>query len=98
MHAAYEAGLKIPEDIAFVGCGNIGYSDYLRHPLTTIDQSISELGRIAGELALSLDRDSTQPSRTILLEPKLIVRSSSMPIPRSASSSSRVKRVKTSYS
>jgi LacI family transcriptional regulator len=98
MHAAYEAGLKIPEDIAFVGCGNIGYSDYLRHPLTTIDQSISELGRIAGELALSLDRDSTQPSRTILLEPKLIVRSSSMPIPRSASSSSRVKRVKTSHS
>jgi LacI family transcriptional regulator len=76
--AAHEAGIKIPEEIAFVGCGNIGYSDYLRYPLTTIDQSISELGRVAGELAVSLDEDNAQPPRTILLEPKLIVRSSSV--------------------
>ncbi|MBT9330596.1 LacI family DNA-binding transcriptional regulator [Paracidobacterium acidisoli] len=77
MQAADEAGVRIPEDIAFVGCGNVSYSTHLRHPLTSIDQSIPELGRIAGELALSLDQDSEQAPQTVLLEPKLIVRSSS---------------------
>ena len=92
--AAHEAGLRIPEDIAFVGCGNIGYSDYLRFPLTTIDQSISELGRIAGELALSLDGDNTQPPRTILLQPKLIVRSSTVRLPEGEAAALRVKAAK----
>jgi LacI family transcriptional regulator len=84
MHAAFEAGLRVPEDIAFVGCGNIGYAEYLRCPLTTIDQSVSELGRIAGELALSLDQDNTQPPRTILLQPKLIARNSTIRLPQVA--------------
>ncbi len=92
--AAHEAGLRIPEDIAFIGCGNISHSDYLRYPLTTIDQSISELGRVAGELALSLDNDNTQPPRTILLEPKLIVRSSTIRLAESAPPCSRAKSSK----
>lgn len=78
MHAADEAGYNIPKEIAFVGCGNVGYSDYLRHPLTSICESIPELGRQAGELALSLDRDSSQPPQTLLLEPRLIVRESTI--------------------
>jgi LacI family transcriptional regulator len=83
--AAHDAGLKIPEEIALVGCGNVGYCDYLRYPLTTIDQSISELGRIAGELALSLDQDNTQLPKTIMLQPKLVVRSSTVRLPEVAS-------------
>jgi LacI family transcriptional regulator len=78
MHAAAEQGLRIPEDVAFVGCGNVGFSKYLRYPLTTIDQSIPELGRIAGELALALDETRDRAPETVLLEPKLIVRASSV--------------------
>jgi hypothetical protein len=37
MRAILEAGLKIPEDIAVVGCGNLFYADLLRVPLTSID-------------------------------------------------------------
>ena len=96
MHAASEAGLKIPQDIAFVGCGNIGYSEYLRHPLTSIDQSIPELGRTAGELALSLDRDHTQPPVAIVLEPKLIVRDSTIQRSRAALKNHRIKIAKPS--
>lgn len=83
MHAAEEAGLRIPEDIAFVGCGNVGYSQYLRHPLTSIDQSIPEQGRLAGALALGLDGGSDQPPKTVLLKPRLVVRESTV---RSAAS------------
>lgn len=78
MHAADEAGLKIPEDIAFIGCGNVGYSPYLRHPLSTIDQSIAELGHIAGEMALNLDRDSSLAPETRMIVPQLVVRSSTV--------------------
>jgi LacI family transcriptional regulator len=78
MHAAAEQGLRIPGDIAFVGCGNVGFSKYLRYPLTSIDQSIPELGRIAGELALLLDDNRGRSAETVLLAPRLIVRDSSV--------------------
>jgi LacI family transcriptional regulator len=78
MHAAHEAGLRIPEDIAFVGCGNLGYSAYLRCPLTSIDQSIPEQGRLAATIALSLDQDNNQPPKTVLLKPRLCIRSSTV--------------------
>ncbi|MFP5205868.1 MAG: LacI family DNA-binding transcriptional regulator [Acidobacteriota bacterium] len=78
MHAALEAGLRIPEDVAFVGCGNVGYSQYLRCPLTSIDQSIPEQGRVAGALALGLDGATEQSPRTVLLKPRLIIRESTV--------------------
>ena len=93
MHAACDAGLRIPEDVAFVGCGNVGYSEYLRHPLTSIDQSIPEQGRVAGALALGLDGQIDQPARTVLLKPRLIVRESTV---RSESSSEAVSAGRTS--
>jgi LacI family transcriptional regulator len=76
MHAVHEAGLRIPEDIAFVGCGNVGYSQYLRFPLTSIDQCIPEQGRVAAALALGLDGVSDQPPKKVMLSPKLVVRAS----------------------
>lgn len=78
MHAVHEAGLKIPEDMAVVGCGNVGYSQYLRCPLTSIDQSIPEQGRVAGALALGLDAGSNQSPKKMMLSPKLMVRASTI--------------------
>lgn len=76
MHAVHDAGLRIPNDIAFVGCGNVGYSQYLRCPLTSIDQCIPEQGRVAAALALGLDGGSDQPPKKVMLSPKLVVRAS----------------------
>ena len=78
IEAALEAGLSIPRDIAFVGCGNIRYSRYLRIPLSSIDQSTGQLGERAGLLALDLMKDSGQAPRQICLEPRLLVRASSV--------------------
>jgi LacI family transcriptional regulator len=78
MHATLEAGLFIPQDIAFIGCGNVRYSDYLRIPLSSVDQSTGQLGEEAGKLALALISNGTVPRpRHIRLEPKLVVRASS---------------------
>ncbi len=82
MKAVLDAGLRIPEDIAFIGSGNIRHADFLRVPLTTVDQNSIAIGERAGKLALSLIEAKTpQPARTILLEPRLIVRHSSMRVP-----------------
>src|SRR6185437_1762590 len=53
MHATLEAGLSIPQDVAFIGCGNVRYSDYLRIPLSSVEQSTGQLGEEAGKLALA---------------------------------------------
>jgi LacI family transcriptional regulator len=79
MHATLAAGLSIPNDIAFVGCGNVRYSDYLRIPLSSIDQSTGLLGKHAGELALDLIQKRSSAPKKIRVEPSLIVRASSLP-------------------
>lgn len=78
MQAAVEAGLSIPEDIAFVGCGNVRYSEFLRIPLSSIDQATGQLGECAGNLALELIRDPARSPQHISLEPRLVVRNSSV--------------------
>jgi LacI family transcriptional regulator len=79
MRAILDAGLRIPEDIAVVGCGNVLYSDFLRVPLTSIDQDSSAIGRHAAELALSLvDAKSPARPRTELVSPRLVVRASTL--------------------
>jgi len=79
MEAVRESGLRIPEDIAFVGCGNLRYAKYLRTALTSVDQQPEALGVRAGELALELFSKPDTPVKTVLLEPRLIVRESSAP-------------------
>jgi LacI family transcriptional regulator len=79
MGAALAAGLRVPEDIAFIGCGNMRYNGYLKVPLSSIDHGTAELGRIAGELALELVSNPEQPPKSILVPPTLVARASTVP-------------------
>jgi LacI family transcriptional regulator len=77
MVRAIEAGLRIPKDLAIVGCGNFHYSPKLRVPLSSVDQKSKEIGeRTARMIASLLERPAARP-RTVILEPELIVRESS---------------------
>jgi len=77
MSTILEAGLRIPEDIALIGCGNLPINDCLRVPLSSIDQQSQQIGQRAAELVLSLIEAKQPPrARTIVLEPTLVVRSS----------------------
>jgi len=79
IRAILEAGLKIPDDIAVIGVGNILYSDLLRVPLSTIDQRAILTGQRAGELLLRLmsSRRRLLP-REVSIPPKLLIRESTM--------------------
>jgi LacI family transcriptional regulator len=72
-----EAGLRIPEDIALIGCGNEPNNAYLRVPLSSIDQHSQLIGQRTAELVLSLIESKQMPrARTVILEPTLVVRAS----------------------
>ncbi|SFR98357.1 transcriptional regulator, LacI family [Granulicella pectinivorans] len=78
MNAILAAGLRIPEDIAVIGCGNIRYAESLRVPLSSVDIPRKALGEHAGELALQLaSNKKLLRAKNILVAPKLIVRESS---------------------
>jgi LacI family transcriptional regulator len=75
MAATNEAGLKVPDDVAFVGAGSIHYGDMLRVPLTTVSWSKAEMGQAAARLLLELI-DGKKKNRTITVPPELLVRQS----------------------
>jgi LacI family transcriptional regulator, galactose operon repressor len=78
LKAIFEAGLRVPEDIAIVGAGNVHYSDLLRVPLSTVDQSCPEIGEMAATLLSAAMESKKRPApRRIFIPPRLIVRDSS---------------------
>ena len=88
MIAILEAGARVPEDIAIVGCGGVLYNELMRVPLTSVDQHAALLGQTAANLAQRAIRQRSGGSRndpvTILIEPALVVRGSTTAKPRPA--------------
>ncbi len=78
MKAIWEAGMRVPEDIAVVGAGDIAHGDMLKVPLTTISWSRKDQGLNAAELLLNgLDSDDKAAPRRVIIPPRLVVRESS---------------------
>lgn len=76
--AVLEARLHVPDEIAIIGAGNVHYSDLLLIPLSTVDQSSSEIGEKAAELLAScIDAKTPFSPQRIFLPPRLVVRGSS---------------------
>ena len=76
--AALEAGLRVPEEIAIIGAGNVHYSDLLRVPLSTVDQSSSLIGDSAAQLLVEcMDAKARPQPKRVLIPPRLVVRDSS---------------------
>jgi DNA-binding LacI/PurR family transcriptional regulator len=72
MEYCLEAGLRIPEDIAFVGFDDIHAATHAHPPLTTIRVNKELLGRRGLELLLSRNIDS------VMVETELVVRGSTV--------------------
>jgi LacI family transcriptional regulator len=55
MRAILEAGLRIPANLALIGCGNLHFANYLRMPLSSVDQQSAAIGmRAAGDRTAAL--------------------------------------------
>jgi len=76
LQAIHERRLRIPDEIAIVGFDEMPWAMSLRPPLTTVAQPAFDVGRTAAELFLARVRDPSLPRRQVVLETKLIIRSS----------------------
>ena len=77
MNYALDQGVRIPDDLAVVGCGNLHYDDSLRVPLSSIDQHSRKIGEEAARIALAILNSKVSPKpQTLVLQPELIVRES----------------------
>lgn len=72
----HELGLRIPEDISIVGFDDMPWARSFYPPLTVVAQPGYEMGQKAAELLFSRLNDPKRAPSTIILEPKLTVRSS----------------------
>ena len=79
MQATLHAGLRIPQDVAFVGCGNLRYAEYLKVPLT-LDRLTAPTRWVRWQRSWQWHCRAERRLRrtTILLEPRLMVRASSV--------------------
>ena len=83
LRGAWEAGLRVPQDVSVIGFDNILLSDYTCPSLTTIAQPIPEICLEAMEILLNriLGKNKGAPAPTTL-PTKLIIRESTGPAPQ----------------
>jgi LacI family transcriptional regulator len=85
LKAIWAAGLRVPEDVAVSGAGDIAHGDLLRVPLTTVAWPRHELGKRAAELLLErLDGKRRKDHRRVVIPPRLVARESTMGVNGSA--------------
>jgi len=77
IHAILDAGLRVPEDIAVIGSGNLHFDNELRVPLSSIDQQTEQFGELTAQLTLSLLQSKTSfRNKTVIIQPQLVIRAS----------------------
>jgi DNA-binding LacI/PurR family transcriptional regulator len=76
MAAAFDAGRRIPEDVAFVGVGGLRWGAYTRPALTTVSQDVQSLASAVGAAFAMLSEGRDIPLLT-LVQPHLVQRGSS---------------------
>ena len=76
MNAVVEAGLSIPDDIAFVGFDDVAIATMGKIKLTTVRQPIIQFGIKAVDLLIDVINNGKKPARRITIETELIIRES----------------------
>lgn len=77
MNYALDQGIRIPEDIAVIGCGNLHYDDALSVPLSSINQHSRRIGQEAARIALTILNSKIPPKpESVILQPELVARKS----------------------
>lgn len=82
IRAIREAGLRVPEDISVIGFDDVPSAAFQNPALTTIRQPLQNMGTLAVQHLLDgIRAKSTHSAKdTIVVEPELIVRSSTAPL------------------
>ena len=78
--AAQQAGLRVPDDLSIAGFDNIPQAAHMTPALTTVDQSVSEMGYMATQMLIKLIRGEPLSSNLCQVPTELIVRDSCRPL------------------
>jgi len=78
MRKSYAEKVAIPQDLSVIGFDNIRFSQYILPPLTTVEMSQAELGRLAFQALLhDVQRKNPNPAGTeYVLKTSLVLRES----------------------
>ena len=74
IRAVKEAGLRVPEDIAFVGFDDLPFTSLTDYHLTTVRQPVYQFGVKAVEMLIDLIENGTEPTRHVTLGTEFVVR------------------------
>jgi DNA-binding LacI/PurR family transcriptional regulator len=80
IRALRDFNLRVPEDVSVIGFDDIKAAAYTQPRLTTINQPLEEIGRIATQSLLNRIHDTVPPRDEITVEPELIIRESTGPV------------------
>lgn len=80
IRALQDANLRVPEDVSVIGFDDIKVAAFTMPRLTTINQPLEEIGRIATQSLLNRIHDTIPPRDEITVEPELIIRDSTGPV------------------
>lgn len=75
-HALWQAGKRIPQDMAVIGYDNIEIAQYLAPPLSSVHQPKARLAKAAVQQLIARIKTPEQAGQDILLTPELVVRES----------------------
>ncbi|WP_053976690.1 LacI family DNA-binding transcriptional regulator [Mangrovimonas xylaniphaga] len=73
-------GVKIPEDCAVVGFSNEPFTKFMELPITSVDQSPLEMGKITAQVFLEQvnNTNNVKVEKKVVLSPELMIRKSSL--------------------
>ncbi len=78
IRAFREHGMKVPEDCSIVGFDDIELCEHVDPRLTSISVPKEDLGATAMRVLTRLIKDNEQPISSVLIEPSLVARQSTM--------------------
>ncbi|MFB5676140.1 LacI family DNA-binding transcriptional regulator [Paenibacillus terreus] len=76
MNAVFEQGMRVPEDISIVGFDDIGYSQYMTPPLTTVKRPIEQISAAGASHILELIQSPSTEEKLIYMGTELVIRKS----------------------
>ncbi|MEW5960079.1 MAG: LacI family DNA-binding transcriptional regulator [Chloroflexota bacterium] len=74
IEAITEIGLKVPEDMSIVGFDNVEEASFVNGGLTTVDQFITDMGRVAVEMLVKIIQNQPLENQLFRMPTKLMVR------------------------
>ena len=82
IRALQDVNLRVPADVSVIGFDDISAAAFTLPRLTTINQPLAEIGRIATQSLLNRIHNTAVPGDQITVEPELVIRESTGPAKR----------------